>query len=82
MDRGRQVHHEPLDVNQRKTMKLSDASLIGPSDVRCNDTSGYEATHQGALNILEKGRPASTWARVSPAVLGEIDQYVHALAGR
>ena len=82
MDRGNQVHHEPLDVNERRTMKLCDASLIGRADVRFNDTSGYEATHRGALNILEKARPTSTWARVSPAVLGEIDQYVHALAAR
>ena len=82
MDRRSAVRYEQPDVKRRKTMKLSDGSLIGRADVRCNDTSGYEATHKGALNILEKGRPASTWARVSPAVLGEIDQYVNALAGR
>lgn len=63
-------------------MKLRDASLIGRADVLYADTSGYEATHQGALNILDKGRPSSAWARVSPAVLGEIDQYVNALMAR
>jgi hypothetical protein len=35
-----------------------------------------------ALNMLEKGRPMATWARVSRVGHGEIDWYVHALAGR
>jgi hypothetical protein len=63
-------------------MKLNVASRLGRADVSYHDTSAYEATHKGALNILGKGRPAASWARVSPAVLGEIDQYVHAHAGR
>ena len=62
-------------------MKLVDASQISRTDVLHHDTGGYEATHRGALNVLEKGRPTATWARVSPAVLGEIDQYVRARAG-
>jgi hypothetical protein len=63
-------------------MKLSDAFLIGLANVSDNDTSDYEATHRGALNVLEKGRPMATWARVSRAGLGEIDSYAHALARR
>ena len=63
-------------------MKRSEASLIGRADVRFHDKSGYEASHTGALNILGKGRPTASWARVSPEVLGEIDRYVHALEGR
>jgi len=63
-------------------MKRSDEPRNVRTDVRFHDRSGYEASHQGALNILEKGRPTPPWSRVSPAVLGEIDQYVHALAGR
>jgi hypothetical protein len=64
-------------------MKLSDAFLIGLANVFNNsDTSDYEATHKGALNMLEKGRSMATWARVSRVGLGEIDWYVHALAGR
>ena len=46
-------------------MKRSEASLIGRADVRFHDTSSYEASPRGALNVL-----------------GEIDQYFHALAGR
>jgi hypothetical protein len=63
-------------------MKLSNASLNRRTSTSCGYTSGYEVTHQGALNILEKGRPAATWSRVSPAILGDIDHYVHALARR
>jgi hypothetical protein len=63
-------------------MKLVDASLRSRANLSHHDTAGYEASHTGALNVLEKGRPTATWARVSPAVLGEIDQYVHALAAR
>ena len=63
-------------------MKLVDASLNSRADLSDHDTAGYEATHTGARNVLEKGRPTATWARVSPAVLGEIDQYVRALAAR
>jgi hypothetical protein len=63
-------------------MKFVDASLISRNSDIHQDVGGYEATHRGALNVLEKGRPTATWARVSPAVLGEIDQYVLALAGR
>jgi hypothetical protein len=63
-------------------MKLVDASLRSRENLSHHDTAGYEATHTGARNVLEKGRPTATWARVSPAVLGEIDQYVHALAAR
>jgi len=63
-------------------MKLSDASLIRRADVSSHDPSAYEATHKGALNMLEKGRSTATWARVSASVLGEIDDFVQALAGR
>jgi len=63
-------------------MKLSDAPLICRTNVSGKDTSGYEATHTGGLNILERGRPTATWARVSPSVLCEIDHYVQALPGR
>jgi hypothetical protein len=63
-------------------MKLVDASLRSRANLSQHDTAGYEASHTGALNVLEKGRPTATWARVSPAVLGEIDQYIHALAAR
>ena len=63
-------------------MKRSEASLIGRADVGLHDKSGYEASHRGALSILGKGRPTASWARVSPEVLGEIDEYVYALAGR
>jgi hypothetical protein len=63
-------------------MKLVDATLRSRANLSHRDTDGYEATHRGALNPLEKGRPTATWAWVSPAVLGEIDQYVHALARR
>jgi myosin-crossreactive antigen len=80
--RGNQVHQELLDTNERKPMKLSDASLVGRANVSYNDTSDYEATHKGALNLLEKGRSTATWARVSASVLGEIDDFVQALAGR
>jgi hypothetical protein len=65
-----------------KPMKHSDAFLIGLANVFNNDTSDYEATHKGALNMLEKGRSTATWARVSASVLGEIDDFVQALAGR
>ena len=63
-------------------MKRVDASLRSRANLSHHDTPDYEATHTGARNVLEKGRPTATWARVSPAVLGEIDQYVHALAAR
>jgi len=63
-------------------MKLDVVSRNGRADVSYHDTSVYEATHKGGLSILERGRPAATWSRVSPAILGEIDHYVHALAGR
>lgn len=83
MDRANQVYQEPSGVNQKENpMKLIAASPAGPAHVSYHDMSGYEATHKGALNILEKGRPTATWARVSPAVLGEIDRYVHALVAR
>jgi hypothetical protein len=69
-----------------KPMKLNDAStgtyLIGRANVSHNDTSDYEATHKGALSILAKSRPTANWCAVSPAVLGEIDRYVRARAGR
>ena len=63
-------------------MKRSEASCTGRADVRLHAKSSYETSHQGGLNILEKSRPTAGWSRVSPAVLGEIDQYVHALARR
>jgi len=63
-------------------MKRSDEPRNVRTAVRFHATSSYEASHRGALNILEKGRPSPSWSGVSPAVLGEIDQYVHALAGR
>jgi len=62
-------------------MKLNVASRNGLADVSYQDTSSYEATHKGGLSILERGRPTATWSRVSPAILGEIDHYVQALAG-
>jgi hypothetical protein len=63
-------------------MKLSSAFLNRQTRTSCDHTGNYEATHQGALNILEKGRTTAAWSRVSPAILGDIDHYVHALAGR
>lgn len=63
-------------------MKLSAGSRNGRADLSYHDTSAYEATHKGGLSILERRRPTATWSRVSPTVLGEIDQYVHARAGR
>jgi hypothetical protein len=65
-----------------KPMKLSDASLIRRADVSSHDPSAYEAIPKGALNILGRGRPAAPWERVSPAIFGEIDHSVYALAGR
>jgi len=63
-------------------MKLEVVSRTGRADLSRYDTSVYEASHKGGLSILDGGRPAATWSRVSPAILGEIDDYVHALAGR
>jgi len=63
-------------------MKLSNASQNSRTGTPGDYLSDYEATHHGALNILEKGRPPATWSRVSPAILGDIDHYVHALARR
>jgi hypothetical protein len=63
-------------------MNLDVVSRNGRADVSHNDTSLYEATHKGALSVLERGRPTASWCAVSPAVLGEIDRYVRARAGR
>jgi len=63
-------------------MNLDVVSRNGRADVSCQDTSLYEATHKGGLSILERGRPAASWCAVSPAVLGEINRYVRARAGR
>jgi hypothetical protein len=63
-------------------MKLNAGCRSVSADVTYHDTSAYEATHRGGLSVLERGRPTATWSRVSPAILGEIDHYVHALAGR
>jgi len=63
-------------------MKISIASANLETSTSGDHTSGYEATHQGALNILGKGRTAAAWSQVSPQVLGDIDVYVHALARR
>ncbi len=63
-------------------MKLSNASRNHRSRIRGDHTSDYEATRPGALNILAKSRPTATWPRVSPAILGDIDHYVYALARR
>jgi hypothetical protein len=62
-------------------MKLIAPLLTGRSDDTYFAASDYERTHQGALSILAKSRPTASWSRVSPAVLGEIDQYVRAHAG-
>ena len=63
-------------------MKLSNASQNSRTGTPGDYPSGYEATHQGALDILGKGRPTAAWSRVSPTILGDIDHYVHALARR
>jgi hypothetical protein len=63
-------------------MKLSNPSQKSRIGIHGDSSSGYETAHQGALNILGKGRPTAAWSRVSPTVLGEIDHYVHALARR
>jgi hypothetical protein len=63
-------------------MKPSHASQIRRAAISRGDLSRYEATHPGGLSILEKGRPTSSWSPVSPVVLGDIDHYVYALAGR
>jgi hypothetical protein len=63
-------------------MKLSNAHQNSRASLPGDFASGYEATHQGALNILGKGRPTAAWSRVSPAILSDIDHYVHALARR
>lgn len=62
-------------------MKLNAASRNGRAVISHHDTSAYEATHEGGLNILAKGRPTASWSQVSPEILGDIDHYVHALAG-
>jgi hypothetical protein len=72
-----------MRTNEREDpMKLNVVSRGGRADVSYHDTSAYEATHRGGLSILERGRPTATWSRVSPAILGDIDQYVNALARR
>jgi hypothetical protein len=63
-------------------MKLGNASLNRRTSVPGDHASDYQATHQGPLNILGEGRPTVTWSRVSPAILGDIDHYVQALARR
>jgi hypothetical protein len=63
-------------------MKLSNASQNSRPGISGDHLSGYEASHQGALDILGRGRTTATWSRVSPAVLVDIDHYVHALARR
>ena len=63
-------------------MKPSHASPIRRAAISRDDLSLYEATHPGGLSVLEKGRPAASWSRVTPVVLREIDCYVDALPGR
>ena len=63
-------------------MKTSNASLNRTPSTSADHLSGYEATHQGGLNILGKGRTTAAWSQVSPQILGDIDVYVHALARR
>ena len=62
-------------------MKSIAPPLTGRSDDNQSWASDYERTHQGVLSILAKSRPTASWCAVSPAVLGEIDQYVRAWAG-
>ena len=62
-------------------MKLNAASRNGRAAISHHDTSAYEATHEGGLNVLAKGGPTASWLQVSPEILGEIDRYVRTLAG-
>jgi hypothetical protein len=72
-----------MSTNEREDpMKPNVASRSGRADVSYHDTSAYDAAHRGGLSILESGRPTAAWSRVSPAILGDIDHYVHALARR
>ena len=63
-------------------MKLSNASLNRPPSTFGDHVPGDEASHQGARNILGRGRTAATWSQVSPEILGDIDAYVRTLARR
>lgn len=61
-------------------MKLVVATLTGRTDVPFDEGSDYVVGHKNVRMMLDQeGRPAPSWAWVSPRVLREIDQYVETL---
>jgi len=63
-------------------MKRILQSLFSRTHVSHHGRSGPGLIYDGPLSIFDQeGWPTPTWSRVSPAVLCEIDQHVHALAG-
>jgi hypothetical protein len=71
-----------VSTTKGQAMNTSNASLNRASSPSAHLLSGYEATHQGGLNVLGKGRTTASWSQMSPQILGDIDVYVHALARR
>jgi hypothetical protein len=64
-------------------MKRILQSLFSRTHASHYGRSGPGLTYDGPLSIFDQeGWPSPTWPRVSPAVLCEIDRYVHALSGR
>lgn len=64
-------------------MKRIVTSLLSWVDVPQRGRSGHGLIYDGPLSIFDQdGWPTATWSRVSPVVLCEIDEYVHALARR
>jgi hypothetical protein len=64
-------------------MKRIGSSLFSRAHVSHHGRSGRGLTYDGPLSIFDQeGWPTATWSWAVPAVLCDIDGYVHALPGR
>lgn len=64
-------------------MKRIVSSLFSRAHFSHQGRSGHGLIYDGPLSIFDQeGWPTATWSQVSPAVLHEIDAYVHGLARR
>jgi hypothetical protein len=64
-------------------MKRIVSSLFSRAHVSHHGRSGHGLIYVGPLSIFDQeGWPTPTWSWVGPVVLCDIDEYVHAPAGR